>query len=222
MSLLPYNGTTKYAEGWSASMYCSIPITFERRWRRFGWALLLLAGIGVSLSTWAEESPQPKQLTPEQRAYFTWKTGYLLHLGGDYRQAIEYFRMSIALHPTAEAHTFLGWSLSFIGKLDEAIDQCKIAIEVDPDFGNPYNDIGVYLIDLGRPEEAIPWLERATRANRYCCYEFAHYNLGRVQMLKGDIAAARRNFKRALEYEPGYWPARKALEFLDEKGLEAL
>jgi len=51
--------------------------------------------------------------------------------------------------------------------VDEAIAECKRAIEVDPEFGNPYNDIGSYLIALGRHDEAIPWLEQAIVAPRY-------------------------------------------------------
>jgi tetratricopeptide (TPR) repeat protein len=66
------------------------------------------------------------------------------------------------LHPTAEAHTFLGWTYHFQGRLDDAIAECKRAIEIDPEFGNPYNDIGAYLIELKRFDGAIPWLERAT------------------------------------------------------------
>ena len=48
-------------------------------------------------------------------------------------------------------------------ELDDAIAQCEIAIELDPEFGNPYNDIGVYLMQQQRLDEAIPWLERANR-----------------------------------------------------------
>ncbi|NIO09761.1 MAG: tetratricopeptide repeat protein, partial [Deltaproteobacteria bacterium] len=44
--------------------------------------------------------------------------------------------------PTAEAYTFLGWTYSFMGQLNEAIEECQRAITLDPDFGNPYNDIG--------------------------------------------------------------------------------
>ena len=34
-----------------------------------------------------------------------------------------------------------------------------------PTFGNPYNDIGAYLIAKGELDEAIEWLEKAkTRA----------------------------------------------------------
>jgi len=62
-----------------------------------------------------------------------------------------------------EAHTFLGWTYHFQGRIEEAIAECKLAIGLDPEFGNPYNDIGAYLIELGRFEEAIPWLEQPRR-----------------------------------------------------------
>ena len=90
-----------------------------------------------------------------------------------------------------------------------------IAIALDPDYGNPYNDIGVYLIELGRPDEAIPWLEKAISAKRYCCYQFAHFNLGRVRLVQGKLDAARRSFEQALRHDPDYLPARMALEHLE-------
>ena len=58
-------------------------------------------------------------------------------------------------------YTFRGWAVSFLGDLDAAIEDCKRAIRIDPDFGNPYNDIGAYLIEQEEWEEAIPWLEKA-------------------------------------------------------------
>jgi len=68
--------------------------------------------------------------------------------------------------------------LSFPGRVEEAIVSAS-AHRVDPDLGT-YNDIGAYLIELGRFEEAIPWLERATEARRYEPRHFPHYNLGRA------------------------------------------
>ena len=64
-------------------------------------------------------------------------------------EAVELYKKSIDSYPTAEAHTFLGWTYSWMGRIDDAIAECHKAIEVDPTFGNPYNDIGSYLIDQG-------------------------------------------------------------------------
>ena len=142
---------------------------------------------------------------------------YEHQMSGELDRAIALYRESIALHPTAEAHTFLGWTYSFQGRLDDAIAECKQAIAVDPSFGNPYNDIGSYLIKLGRLDEAIPWLERAMQAPRYEPRHYPHCNLGQVYWAQGLLAKARREFQRALEIEPQYEAALAALEAIDRQ-----
>ena len=172
--------------------------------------------VALSLTPAAHgQSGGGSEIPDEVRAYALWQQGYLLHLNGRYRAAVDSFRQSIEILPTAEGHTFLGWSLSKLGHIEEALAECRKAIALDPDYGNPYNDIGVYLIELGRPDEAIPWLEKAISAKRYCCYQFAHYNLGRVRLVQGNLDAARRSFEQALRHDPDYLPARVALEVLD-------
>ena len=168
------------------------------------------------------ESAETPDVPDEVRAYAIWQQGYLLHLSGRFETAVKLFRESIAVHPTAEGHTFLGWSLSKLGHIEDALAQCKKAIALDPDYGNPYNEIGVYLIDLGRPDDAVPWFEKAIRSKRYCCYQFPHFNLGRVLLMQGDIEVARQSFERSLEHEPDYAPARLALEYLKESLGEPL
>ncbi len=97
----------------------------------------------------------------KDQALTLWMKGQKHHLRGDFNRAIELYTKSLALYPTAEAYTFRGWAYSFQGRLDEAIDECKKAIAVDQTFGNPYNDIGSYLVNKGKLDEAIEWLERA-------------------------------------------------------------
>ena len=156
---------------------------------------------------------------PADLAEHLWRQGYVLHVLGAYPQAILLFRRSITVRPTAEGHTFLGWSLSHVGRIDEAITECKRAITIDPNFGNPYNDIGVYLVWLGRADEAIPWLRKAISAKRYCCYQFPHFTLGQILLNKGKILEARRLFERALKYDPDYLPAKEALEAISKSWL---
>ena len=162
------------------------------------------------------------ELTPERRARLQWEAGYVLHQLGEYERAIEAYRASIADRPTAEAHTFLGWSLSYLGRIEEAIAQCKIAIKLDPGFGNPYNDIGVYLMERGQVEEAVRWLEQAIASKRYCCYQFPHANLGRILLMQGKVQEAKRSFERSLEYDPQYLPALLGLVFIRRGGLQGL
>ncbi len=130
---------------------------------------------------------------------------------GDLDGAVGLYKRSIDAYPTAEAHTFLGWTYSFQGRLEDAITECKRAIDVDPDFGNPYNDIGAYLIEMGRHREAIPWLEKATHARRYEAPHFPRFNLGRAYVALDLLSKALAEFQRALEIRPDYDAAREAM-----------
>src|SRR3990172_4007086 len=155
----------------------------------------------------AEENDQKLALEYFQRAYAH-------QMKGEFDEAIEFYKKSIAILPTAEAHTFLGWTYSFMGRYDDAITECRRAIEIDPDFGNPYNDIGAYLIEQGALDEAIPWLEKATRAPRYESYCFPHYNLGRVYERKHQWRKAMECYRCSLGYNPKYRLARASLRRL--------
>jgi tetratricopeptide (TPR) repeat protein len=139
---------------------------------------------------------------------------YTLQMQGDLETAVALYRRSIELFPTAEAYTFLGWTYSFQGRVDDAIEQCKNAILIDPGFGNPYNDIGAYLIGGNKFDEAIPWLEKAIASQRYDAYHYPWYNLGRVYAAKEMFNKARECFAKALELEPNYHAARDAVERL--------
>lgn len=136
------------------------------------------------------------------RAVELWQEAYRHQMRGDLDRAIALYRESIAARPTAEAHTFLGWAFSFQGKLDEATQECLRAIEIDPDFGNPYNDIGVYLMQQDRLDEAIPWLDKAKRAPRYEPRQFPYMNLGRIYAKQGKTWDALREFEAAVRIAP--------------------
>jgi Tfp pilus assembly protein PilF len=134
-----------------------------------------------------------------------------LQAQGDLELAADLCRKSIELHPTAEAHTSLAWTYHQQGRTQDAISECRRAIEVDDTLGNPYNDIGAYLIELGRPEESIDWLLKATHAVRYDSYHFPWYNLGRAYAAMETYGKALECFVHALEIEPEYRPAEEAL-----------
>jgi tetratricopeptide (TPR) repeat protein len=142
------------------------------------------------------------------------QNAYRLQMQGDFELAVQFYKRSIELHPTAKAHTFLGWTYHYQGKVDEAIDECKKAIAIDPAYGNPYNDIGAYLIGRGEHDQAIPWLEKAIAAERYDAYHYPWYNLGRVYAAKELYTKARQCFLKSLAIEPRYSLAVEALEKL--------
>lgn len=173
-------------------------------------AILLLLTL-PSLHPAQEKPPSVEEL---------YNAGYLLTLLGAYDEAIKLYDQSLKIKPTAEAYTFKGWTFGQTGQYQRAIEEAQKAIRLDPDFGNPYNDIGVYLIELGKDDEAVAYFEKAKAAKRYCCYQFPHFNLGRVYLKKRQYEKARDEFKKALEIDPNYEPAQAGLELLKELGME--
>jgi tetratricopeptide (TPR) repeat protein len=135
----------------------------------------------------------------------------------DYEEAIELYKRSIAIYPTAEAHTFLGWVYSFQDRYDDAINECLEAIRVDDTLGNPYNDIGSYLIAKGDLYGCVRWFKRALHAPRYESYAFPYFNLGRVYEVRGRLLDAAHHYSLALEQQPGYTHAALALRRIQAK-----
>ena len=155
----------------------------------------------------------PPDVPEEAQVHF--HRGYEAQMNGRLDEAVEHYRRSIAVHATAEAHTFLGWAYSYAGRHEDAIAECKVAIAVDPDFGNPYNDIGAYLIEQGKWDESIQWFEKATRARRYEARSFPWFNMGRVHEQRRDWKRAKQCYREAFALNRNYKAAFAAMKRLE-------
>ncbi len=139
-----------------------------------------------------------------KQAMILFERGHRHQMKGEFGDAIVLYRRSLEVMQTAEAFTFLGWTYSMLDRYEEAISYCKKAIKVDPSYGNPYNDIGAYLIEQKLWQEAIPWLHKATKAERYDSPQFPLMNLGRVYENIGQSQTAITFYDRALSIDPYY------------------
>ncbi len=150
----------------------------------------------------------------EELAWQYFAQGYSAHMSGDYDMAQEWYRKSIKSYPTAQAHTYLGWSMSMQKRYKEALEQCFVAIQMDPNYGNPYNDIGSYYIELGQIGEAEPYLIRATQIGSYQEKHFAYYNLGQIYEMRGNFLQAFRYYKRSYEENKAFLKAKQKVKKL--------
>ena len=164
-----------------------------------------------------ENSPlqNPIFLKMQQDPYF--RSGYLYQMAGNFNAAAACYSRSIQTSPSAEAHTFLGWVLSLMGELDGAIFQVRRALELNPEFGNAWNDLGAYLIEKFAYDEAIDCLNKALNSKGYTQKAFAHYNLGRVYICKGMFVGAQKALKQAIKLDPGFMQAKILLEQLNRQ-----
>ncbi|MEZ4641068.1 MAG: hypothetical protein R2856_39940, partial [Caldilineaceae bacterium] len=125
-----------------------------------------------------DPEPSNEQVEAWQQAIEFFREGVRLKEEGDLAGAMQKYRQSLFFFPTAEAHTFLGLAYASLHLYNEAIAECKRAIAVDADFGNAYNDIGAYLLEQGKPREAITWFQQAILAPRYDQRAYPFFNLG--------------------------------------------
>jgi Tfp pilus assembly protein PilF len=152
-----------------------------------------------------------------QKAVNLFHEAYAAQMAGDFTGAIRLYKESIETHPTAEAYTFLGWTYSFQGDYDLAIAECLAAISIDATFGNPYNDIGSYLIAKGNLYDCVRWFRMAIQAPRYEARAYPHFNLGHVYEKRGDLLSAAKHYGLALQEMPNYKSAEVALRNIQLK-----
>lgn len=152
-----------------------------------------------------------------REAVMLFNEAYEAQMAEDFPAAIQLYKRSIEVFPTAEAYTFLGWAYSFQGDYDRAIAECLAAIAVDAGFGNPYNDIGSYLIAKGNFYDCVRWFKLAMQAARYEARAYPHFNLANVYEKRGKLLEAVKHYSLALDEQPNYAQAYKALRRLQQK-----
>jgi len=148
------------------------------------------------------DSTYSEAFNEQPQAYQFYQAGYRSQMTGELEDAVDFYQKSLESYPTAQAYTFLGWTYSFMGQFGQAIKECKNAIFIDPDFGNPYNDIGCYLLHFGKTDEAVDWFKKSLAAKKYESYYFPNLNLGRVYTAKGDFDQALKYFRLAIKENP--------------------
>jgi len=153
----------------------------------------------------------------KREAWELFQKAYQQQMKGELEEAVSLYRQSLAAHPTAEAHTFLGWTYSFMGRLNDAIDECHRAIARDPEFGNPYNDIGSYLIAKGNYYDCVRWFKLAIASIRYEARAYPHFNLAHVYEKRGRLLEAAKHYGLALDEQPNYMQAYKALREIQKR-----
>lgn len=86
------------------------------------------------------------------------------------------------------------------GKLPEAERLLRRAVEIAPDDQGARNALGLVLLQLERPAQALPQFEALLQLNP--SLPFAHANRGSALIELGLIAQAQASYRRALDLDP--------------------
>ena len=123
-------------------------------------------------------------------------------------EAIEAFNQLLKLAPSAEGRYNLAGALWESGRCEEAIDEYKTAESMG--FSDPrlYNNMGAIHHQLGRYDKAAISFRRAMKVGDG--FPLARFNLGMVQLLKGDFAEGWAGYEERWKARSIPMPARYA------------
>ena len=106
-------------------------------------------------------------------------------------------------------HHRRGLELRKTGHLEEALEELRQAVDLDPGFARAENDLGVTLKQMGRLDEALAHYRRALAIDPRLT--LAHNNIGSLLCSRGDIPRALEHFRQAVAIDPGYAEAQNNL-----------
>jgi len=124
-------------------------------------------------------------------------------LSENYITALIYFQESVKQNSkNADAHFYIGFCYSGLGRYQEEIEAYKQAIRIKPDFAEAHFYMGVAYGILGRYQEEIDAYKQAIRINPD--YAEAHYNMGVVYGKLGRYQDAIEAYKQAIRIKPDF------------------
>ncbi len=168
--------------------------------------LVLMVGVLANVQTYVWHSS--KNLFTHMIALHPhWSRGYLglveaLILEGDLDAALHYARKGVAVAPADPSSKFyLGrvLVLHHDGRSAEAIEPLRQALASNTKWVDCLHNLGIALVDVGRVDEAIGYLEQARDLRPRSAP--IRLTLGTAYLLADRPASARAEFQEALYYE---------------------
>jgi tetratricopeptide (TPR) repeat protein len=118
---------------------------------------------------------------------------------GKFGEAIACFNELVQQKDSAELHYNLAAALSMQKKYNEAINQLTRTLELNPEYPDAHNKMGMLLIAAGKPDEAITHLKQALETGDN---EETYANLGTAYQKTGKNELAIQNWAKALQLKP--------------------
>jgi len=123
---------------------------------------------------------------------------------GDNDTAIIHFRRAIELQPmNAEYHFQLGATLGQAGQAEEGIQECWIAVQLEPKWDLPRVEVGIILVNSGRYEEGLEHMEETATVLGKTGGHLV-FSLGYARMKCDNPAGALEMFENVLEVKPDH------------------
>ncbi|WP_269606345.1 tetratricopeptide repeat protein [Prochlorococcus marinus] len=125
------------------------------------------------------------------------------HLEGNIQEASKYYQYCISRgFNDHKVFSNYGTILIGLGKLKEAEESIRKAIELKPDYSIAYSNLGNILKELGKLKEAEESIRKAIELKPD--YSIAYSNLGNILKKLGKLKEAEEFMRKAIELKPDF------------------
>ncbi|MFZ0456341.1 MAG: tetratricopeptide repeat protein, partial [Ignavibacteriaceae bacterium] len=129
---------------------------------------------------------------------------YAVNVEGNWEEGIKYTKLRSELYPDDPApHNNLGWYYQNTGRYNEAVEEYKTALKIDPHLILTYGGvIWTYLEKLGMIDSAFVWTKKML--NYDDTNAWGYFYLGSVYTAMDSLASAEHAYQKAVDIYPNF------------------
>lgn len=161
-----------------------------------------IAGL-VILSACATGGKKP-EMSRTERARLLLQIANGAFAEGDTISALQHLHAAEKEDPSIpEIHHTRALAYFVKGEQSLAVESARLAVRLKPDYSDANNTLGKLLMDSGKPQEAIPYLQKAARDTLYRDSYKPYSNLGILHYRRGEFAKAMTYLDKAISQGQG-------------------
>lgn len=170
----------------------------DRRWWHVGWGWMVAGTLALG-------APLPQSREEIEEALKAFNRAKYLHQEERYEEAIQEYQRAARLDKENPfIFNYMGLALLSAQQYPRARDAFQKALELNPNFTDVHNNLGVLYSEMGEREKAFKEFSLVVRDPSFPSPEKPLYNLGELYLREDNKELALMHFRRAVEKNPNF------------------
>jgi tetratricopeptide (TPR) repeat protein len=179
----------------------------------------ILENIQDFLQKEADRFEKEQELSKKKTALDHFDRATLYFYRGNYELALNEIDRALEIDNTAEYFNLRGLILAELGKYEDSKAAYLRAIELEPEFSELHNNLGLLYLKMKNINEAVLSFEESVKRN--VNNAMAYVNLGNALLELEKFEEALKAYNKALQIDPSNQEAKEAVKLYKEGKIEA-
>jgi len=166
----------------------------------------------------AERFEKEKEINKKKTALDHFDRATLYFYRGNYELALNEIERALEIDNTAEYFNLKGLILAELGKYEDSKDAYLRAIELEPEFSELHNNLGLLYLKMKNVNEAALSFEESVKKN--VNNAMAYVNLGKALLELEKFEEALKAYNKALQIDPSNQEAKEAVRLYKEGKID--